>query len=144
LIIVDGDTVNFLPAFTPAMVVVQPGKISSSAATTTVGGKGPCLEGDEKGVEVSGCQYSVVPAFPIPGTGKLKIKKLNSDQLTQTTTIEGKKVLLLGTMFDAEFTPDASPNSASVVVGTAKNYDSAPNYSGKGQFVASNQVVFAS
>jgi len=139
LIIVDGDTVNFVGAFTPAVVTVQPGKISSSAATTEVGTKGPCLEGDEKSVEVSGCPYQT-PVFTIPGVGTLKIKKLNSDQLTQTTQIEGKKVILNGTTFDAEFRVDTK---ASVVVGTATKMDDTPTYSGKGTLVASNQVVFA-
>src|SRR2546425_5308445 len=140
LIIVDGDQVNFIAAFTPAIVTVQPGKISSSAATTKVGSKGPCLEGDEKSVEVSGCSYNT-PAFTITGLGTLKIKKLNSDQLTQTTQIESKKVILKGTMFDAEFKVDTQ---ASVLVGNVTKFDDTPTYSGKGSFVASNTVVFAS
>ena len=139
LIIIDGDTVMFQPAFGAATLVPpapMTGTISSSASTTQVTGKGPCLEGDEKNVSVP-CSY-MAGSFA-GGTGNLKIDKLNSDQLTSTTTIEGKKVILKGSTFDAvlEVTKQAQDTSSGSPDGMSK-------YSGgKGSFVASNQVVFA-
>src|SRR5256885_2886323 len=96
LIIVDGDTVSFLPAFGLAIVTLPPvlnTTISASAATTKVGTKAPCLEGDEKNVQLSGCSY-IAGAFSVPGQCTLKIDKLNSDQVTQTTEIDRKSTRL--------------------------------------------------
>jgi|SRR6267378_5145857 len=139
LIIVDGDTVNFLPSFGVATVVPAPTTISGSAATTKVGSKAPALEGDEKNVQSAGCMYTTA-TYVTPGTGTLKIDKLNNDQLTQTTTIEGKKVILKGSAFDAVFEVQSPAKSSS----SPPIADTTPKYSGgKGSFVASNTAVFA-
>jgi len=136
-IIDEAATVNFLGAFPPAIVTVKPGTISSSAATTKITNKGPCLEGDESSVAVMLCEYKAPPF--IGGMGTLKIDKLNGDQLTKTTTVEGKKVILKGSQFDAVFEvtkPAQDPQSKP---------DLTTKYSGgKGSFVASNTVIFAS
>src|SRR5688572_189096 len=50
VIIVDGDTVNFLPSFGAATVVPIPTTIKGTASKTKVTGKKACLEGDEKDV----------------------------------------------------------------------------------------------
>ncbi|HEV8400839.1 MAG TPA: hypothetical protein VGQ18_13495 [Gemmatimonadales bacterium] len=140
VIIVDGDMVNFLPSFGVATVVPVPTTISGSAGNTKVGTKAPALEGDEKNVESQNCMYTTA-TYVTPGTGTLKIDKLNSDQLTQSTTIEGKKVILKGSQFDAVFEVQQPAKSSS----SPPVPDSTPKYSGgKGSFVASNQVVFAS
>jgi hypothetical protein len=140
LIIVDGDTVNFLPNFGAAVVVPIPTTIAGTAAKTQVTGKVACLEGDEKNVKSSGCMY-IAGAYVIPGTGTLKIDQLNSDQLTQNTKIEGKKVILQGSTFDAVFevqSPAQQPTSGPPVP------DSTAKYSGgKGMFVPSNTKVHA-
>lgn len=140
LVIVDGDVVTFLPTFGNALVVPIPTTISGSAAATKVTGKPPCLEGDEGSVESPGCMY-VAPPFVIPGTGTLKIDKLNDDQLTSTTEIEGKKAVVQGSMFDAVFevqSPAQQPTSGGPVP------DSNTSYSGgKGMFVPSNVKVIA-
>jgi hypothetical protein len=139
LIIIDGDTVMFQPSFGAATLVPpgpMTGTISGSAATTQITSKAPCLEGDETKVSVP-CSY-MAGSF-LGGTGNLKIDKLNSDQLTKTTTFEGKKVILKGSTFDAvlEVTKQAQDSSLSP--------DGMTKYSGgKGSFVASNQVIFAS
>lgn len=141
LIIVDGDTVNFLPSFGLATVTVRPTTISGSAATTTAGGKAPCLEGDEGNVQSTGCSY-VTGTHTVPGTGTLKIDKLNTDQLTQTTTIEGKKIILKGSMFDAVF--EVAPGGQAKTTSSPPVLDPTPKHSGgKGTFVASNTVIFA-
>jgi hypothetical protein len=140
LIIVDGDQVTFQPSFNMGTMNVLSGlstTISGSAANTKVGTKAPCLAGDEKNVQSPGCNYAAPPFSG--GTGTLKIDKLNNDQLTQTTEIEGKKVILKGSTFDAVFevmTPGVASNGST---------DTTTKYSGgKGSFTASNQVVFAS
>ena len=81
-------------------------------------------------------------AYVIPGTGTLKIDKLNSDQLTTKTKIEGKKAILKGSMFDAVFevqSPAQQPTAGGPPVP-----DSTSKYSGgKGMFVPSNTKVHA-
>ena len=139
LIIVDGDVVNFLPTYGNAVVVPIPTTIAGSAAKTTIGGKAACLEGDEKDVQSAGCMY-IAPPYVIPGSGTLKIDKLGSDQLTEITKVEGKKVILQGSMFDAVFevqSPAQQPTPSGAPVP-----DSTPKYSGgKGMFVPSNMTV---
>lgn len=138
LIIVDGDVVNFLPTYGAAVVVPIPTTISGTATKAKVTGKPACLEGDEKNVQSPGCMY-IAGAFVIPGTGTLKIDKLNGDQLTGKLKIEGKKVILHGSMFDAVFevqSPAQQPTPGGPVP------DSTPKYSGgKGMFVPSNTKV---
>lgn len=140
LIIVDGDTVNFLPSFGAAVVVPIPTTIAGTASKTKVTGKPACLEGDEKNVQSAGCMY-IAGAYVIPGTGTLKIDKLNSDQLTEKTKIEGKKTILHGSMFDAMFEVQ-SPAQQPTLSGPVP--DSTSKYSGgKGMFVPSNTKVHA-
>jgi hypothetical protein len=139
LIMVDGDTVTFMPSFGLATVVPIPTTISTSAATTKVGSKGPCLEGDEKNVQSAGCLYTTA-THTLPGTGTLKIDKLNSDQVTTKTTIEGKKVILKGSTFDAVFEVQAGAKTSS----SPPVLDTVTKYSGgKGSFVPTNATVFA-
>lgn len=138
-IVVDGDTVTFLPTYGAALVVPIPTTIAGTASKTKVTGKPACLEGDEKDVKSSGCMY-VAPPYVIPGTGTLKIDKLNSDQLTEKTKIEGKKAILQGSMFDAVF----EVQSPAQQPGTPPTPDSTSKYSGgKGSFVPSNSKVQA-
>ena len=140
-IIIDGDMVNFLPTYGSAVVVPIPTTISGTAAKTTVAGKAPCLEGDEGDVQSAGCMY-IAPPYVIPGTGTLKIDRLGSDQLTETTKIEGKKVILHGTMFDAVFEVQ-SPAQMPAPPGPP-DPDSMTKYSGgKGMFVPTNLTVMA-
>ena len=140
-IIVDGDVVNFLPTVGAAVVVPIPTTIAGTASKTKVTGKPACLEGDEKDVKSSGCMY-IAPPYVIPGTGTLKIDKLNSDQLTEKTKIEGKKVILKGSMFDAVFEVQ-SPAQQPAPPGPPVP-DSTSKYSGgKGSFVPSNAKVKA-
>ena len=98
----DGDMVVFMPVYGNAIVTPIPTTISSSAESTEVGGAAPCLEGDEEDVESQGCVY-IAPPYVIPGTGTLKITSLGSDQTSQKTTWEDKKVILQGSVFNAEF-----------------------------------------
>ena len=141
LVIVDGDTVNFLPSFGAAIVVPIPTTIKGTASKTDVTGKKTCLEGDEKDVQSAGCMY-IAGANVIPGTGTLKIDKLASDQLTEKTKAEGKKIILHGTQFDAVFevqSPAQQPAPPGPPVPDANT-----KYSGgKGMFIPSNSSVHA-
>jgi hypothetical protein len=140
LIIVNGDTVNFLPTYGAAIVVPIPTTIAGTASKTKVTGKAACLEGDEKNVQSAGCMY-MAGAYVIPGTGTLKIDKLNSDQLSTKTKIEGKKVILKGSMFDAVFevqSPAQQPTAGGPVPDATSKYSG-----GKGMFVPSNTKVYA-
>ena len=70
-ILVDGDTVLFVPSFGVATVVVQPGTLKGSGPSTYAGKKA-CVDGDEGDVSVPGCMYTT-PQYSIPGSGTLKI-----------------------------------------------------------------------
>lgn len=132
-ILVDGDTVVFLPAFGAAIVAVQPGKLKASG-TAKLSGKKICLDGDEKQVEVMGCSY-VSGGFVIPGTGTLKIAALAPNQTTKKTK-NGKPVMLKGAMFTAKFEVQ-SPAQQPAPPGPPVP-DPAPMYSGQGNFVTTN------
>lgn len=134
----DGDQALFLPAFTPAIVVVQPGKITGKGKADS-GGKPVCVAGDEGSVEVTGCSY-ITPSFPIPGSGTLKIAQLAGDQKSQTVKSDGKAVLLKGSMFTAKFevqSPAQQPTPGGPVPDPMKQY------SGQGQFVPMLMTVKA-
>jgi hypothetical protein len=99
--VTDGTMVQFMPVFGIAVVLTPlPTTISGSAANSTVAGKPICLEGDERDVASSGCAY-IAPPYVTPGVGTLKIMQLNADQLSPTSSCEGKKAILKGTMFQA-------------------------------------------
>lgn len=135
--IVNNDMVTFLPSFTPATIVPVPGKITASAAKTNATKKAICLEGDESSVTVSGVAY-IGAAFPVPGVGQLTITKLNADQTSKKTKIEGKAPIVKGTMFTAKFTVQTP---ASLITPGGKQDDPVPTYTGQGQFVPSNMTV---
>jgi hypothetical protein len=100
-VLVDGDIVNFLPTFGPAIVAVRPGRLSGSGPAK-IGGKPACVEGDESKVSVPGCMY-FTPQYSIAGVGTLKIQSLAPDQQTQTSKTGGKPMLLKGGSFTASF-----------------------------------------
>lgn len=137
-VLIDGDTVLFLPMFSPAIVVVQPGRIPGSGPAS-IGGKKICVDGDEAQVSVPGCSY-MTPSHPIPGVGTLKIASLAPDQTAKQAKTGGKPLLLKGGMFTAKFevqSPAQQPTAAGPVP------DATPQYSGQGQFLPSNLTVSA-
>ena len=133
-ILLDGDIANFIPAFGPAVVVVQPGKLRGAGPATQNGTK-VCVDGDESSVEVPGCMY-VAPPYVIPGVGTLKIDKLAGDQVAKHTRSGGTPVMLKGSMFDAKFEVQ-SPAQQPAPPGPPVP-DSSTSYSGKGSFVTFN------
>jgi hypothetical protein len=67
-----------MPAFTPATVIVQPGKLEGSGPAT-VGGNKICVDGDESKVSVAGCAAAaradnaqIAAVLKAQGTVKLK------------------------------------------------------------------------
>lgn len=137
-ILLDGDSVMFLPTFGAAVVVVRPGRLAGSGPAS-VGGKKICVDGDEVKVSVPGCMY-MTPQYSIPGMGTLKIAGLAGNQKAKKHKTGGKAVLLKGTKFTARFevqnpAQQPSPSPGSPVP------DATPQYSGNGMFVTTNTRV---
>ena len=136
LILIDGDQVMFMPAFGPAIVTVQPGRLPASGPAT-INGKKIGVDGDETKVQVPGCPY-VTPQYSIPGAGTLKIAALAGNQIAAKTNTGSKAVLLKGGNFTAKFevqSPAQQPTPAGPVP------DATPQYSGTGMFIPSNMTV---
>ena len=136
--LIDGDTVLFLPAFGAATVVVQPGRLAGSGRAT-LGGKKICVDGDESKVSVPGCVY-MTAQHSIPGTGTLKIAALAGDQKAGKSKTGGKAVLLKGSQFTAKFEVQSPAQQPPPGPGSPVP-DATPQYSGKGQFMPAKQTV---
>jgi len=138
LVILDGDQALFLPAFGPATVAVQPGRIAATgAATATAAAAKLCVAGDEASVSVPGCSYAM-GSFA-GGIGTLTIQALAPDQLAAKTQ-NGKKLILKGAQFVARFAvtkPAEMPATPPVL-------DPTPLYVGQGSFLTANATVTAS
>ena len=137
VILIDGDTVSFLPTFGAATVVPQPGKLEGSGPAT-LDGKKLCVEGDEAKVSVAGCIY-MTPQYCIPGTGTLTIDSLAGDQKATKTKTGGKAVLLKGKTFTATFEVQSPANQPPPGPGSPIP-DPASQYSGSGMFVSANTL----
>ena len=137
-ILIDGDTVLFQPSFGAATVMVQPGIINGSGPAL-INESLVCVEGDEDGVSVSGCQY-ISGSFTVPGTGTLKISSLASDQIAEKTLSADKAVLLKGSNFQAKFEVQVPaqfiPPSGTVTTDPMKEYSG-----GSGSFITTNAKV---
>jgi hypothetical protein len=137
--IVAGDQVIFLPAFGPAIITPIPGVMISSATKTMVTKKPVCLEGDEKKVVVPGVAY-ISGAFVVPGVGTLTIDKLQPDQLSRKTKIEGKAPILKGMMFVAKFQVTA-PAQQPPAPPKPPVPDPVATYMGQGMFIPTDMTV---
>lgn len=139
-VLLDGDIVQFMPAFSAAVVVPLPGTLRGSGPATGARKK-LCVDGDEKNVSVAGCVY-MTPQYCIPGSGTLKIDSLAADQKAKKSRTGGKAVLLKGSRFNAVFevqSPAQQPTPAGPVP------DATPRYGGgSGQFITSNTKFRAS
>ena len=141
LILIEGDQVIFIPAFGPATVVVQPGKLEGSGPAA-IQGKIICVEGDETNVQVAGCTY-MTPQYSIPGTGTLKIAALAGNQKATKTATGGKSVLLKGGNFTAKFEVQSPAQQPPPGPGPPIP-DATPQYSGNGMFKPANTKVMGS
>lgn len=136
-ILIEGDKVNFLPAFGQAVVVVKPGDMKGSGPAK-IKGKKICVDGDESKVSVPGCMYIAGP-YAIPGSGTLKIDSLAGDQKAKKTKVGGKPVLLKGKMFNAKFEVQSPAKQPPPGPGSPIP-DSTTSYSGKGMFITTNMI----
>lgn len=137
-----GDKVNFLPAFPPAIVEVKPGQLKATSQNVQINGKAVCLAKDSQNVKVAGCMYTA-PPFVMPGSGTLSIAQLAPNQSSKKVRCNGKPLLLKGTQCQARFkvasgakTPPAPP--------VAPAPDPMPQYMGFALLLNSNNVVSAS
>jgi hypothetical protein len=137
-ILIEGDKAIFMPNFSPAVVVVQPGDLKGSGPAT-IKGKRVCVEGDEKKVKVQGCSY-MTPQYSIPGTGTLEIAALAGNQKAKKTNTGGKAVLLKGGNFTAKFSVQSPAKQPPPGPG-APIPDASPQYSGSGMFVTTNVLI---
>ncbi len=135
-VIIDGDEVEFLPNFGPAIVSVKPGKMKASGQTT-INGKKVCVDGDEKNIELTNCDY-ISGAF-VNGKGTLKIKQLVSGQLTQKASSGDKSIILKGKPFIAQF----DVTSPGKMPPPANTPDPVPIYIGMGKFKPGNNKIKA-
>ena len=132
-VILENDLAMFTPMFSPAIVVVQPGKMPATGKTKLTSTK-ICLKGDEAQLQVPGCTY-MTPVYSIPGVGTLKIMSLMPDQLTLKTKSGSKQIILKGSKFIAVFevqSPAQQPTPAGPVP------DGTPQYMGNGNFITTN------
>jgi hypothetical protein len=130
-LLLDGDTAQFLPSFGPAIVEVRPGALQGSGPAKC-NGKPVCVEGDEVRLEVPDCAYTS-GLFSTAGMGTLKIAGLASNQVAQHSKSGGKKMLLKGTTFQAEFEVTISATDSNGVPDSMNQYPG-----GSGQFITTN------
>ena len=139
-IVIDGDKVQFLPTFPPAVVVVKPGEIKAKGKATFGTSKKLCILGDEKSVEVKGCNY-ISPPFVVPGKGTLKIFPFTSADINvaKKTKSNKKPVLLKGALFKAIFEVDAKSKAKTPPAPPAPpQMDPTPKYLGQASFITKN------
>ena len=137
-ILVDGDMVQFSPAFGLATVAVKPGELKASGKTK-INKKKVCIQGDEKSVVVTNCVYTT-PSFPVAGFGSLKIAALAVNQSTKKSKSGKKALLLKGSDFNALFEV-TSP--AKLISPTGTLLDSVPFYMGTGKLIPSIKTIKA-
>lgn len=141
-IIMDGDQVVFQPLMGAAIISVKPGKMIASGKTT-LNAIPVCVAGDEKKVEVPGCDYLTATHLK-PGKGTLKIDALAANQLTVKAKSGQKSIILKGGQFDAVFEVQVPAEDIKPVAsGGAPIPDSTASYAGKGQFIPSNATIKA-
>lgn len=97
--------VIYMPVFPtpiPATVTVRPGKLVGTGIYN-VQGKIVCVDGDHtQSGYVPNCAY-ITPAHPVPGMGILRIARLSPDNMSGMWVIDGKQVLVTGTILAAWF-----------------------------------------
>jgi hypothetical protein len=133
-LIITGDQAVFQPAFGAATVAVRPGRIAGSGSGS-LKGQAVCVVGDEKNVLVPGCVY-MTTSHPIPGVGTLKISELAGNQRARKTSFDGRKALLKGGTFKADFQVDTPAQKPLESGGTAP--DTTSHYQGRGNFITTN------
>jgi hypothetical protein len=129
------DLANFIPNFSGAIVTVP---TFPMIATDDMRAENipVCLDGDQNLVIIPGCAYVRLPYY-IEGAGVVTISGLNVNQLSVNTIYKGRRVILLGSTFEAKFTvvsPAWKPGETWVP-------DSVGSYDGTGFFTTTNTKV---
>lgn len=143
-VILDGDAVQFIPAFGQAIVTVRPAIMAatrfppSTPGYFNVNGRQPCVAGDEQRVSVPGCAY-IAPPFVVPGVGTLKIQQLGPMHLTQRARLAGRPLLLKGMQFTALFEVQVPAKNPAIPT-SGPLPDPTMLYQGCGTFITSNTV----
>nr|WKF60510.1 hypothetical protein HUO10_005031 [Paraburkholderia busanensis] len=135
LVVVDGDLLNFLPAFGQRQVTVTGPAVIRASGHALIGGKRVCVFGDERRVRVR-ADY-MMPGYGM-GSGVITIVSLNVNQKTPRIN-DGMPLIVEGTEFIARF----SPTVAAVMSGAPFSPDSTPPSMGKGTFQLQQQFVTA-
>lgn len=135
----NGDKAIFDQAFGPALVIVQPGVIKAKSPRNRISkGEEICVVDDISTVKVENCKYQA-GGFLKPGAGTLIIKALAGNQQGAKMTVDGKKVILKGAAFIAEFQvtqpaqmppPANTPDPMKMYPGTGKFFPANRNHKG--------------
>jgi Contractile injection system spike tip protein len=124
------------PAVIPLLEAPVP--LQGSSTNVTVAGTAACLLGDELPVELREPLSYTAPPFATPGTGKLTLTLLPSNQTVMTKN--GKVLLVKGQQFTALFTV-ATP--ATMPTPKGPEPDKLLAKLGTAQFITTNETVKA-
>jgi Contractile injection system spike tip protein len=139
LIIKTGDMVKVTispPAIVP--MLEEPAELTGSSENLTVAGTPACLLGDELPAELKALLPYTAPPFTNPGTGKLTLTLLPTNQTVITKN--GKAILVKGQQFTALFTVEV-PATQTTPAGPVP--DPVATKPGTAAFITTNETVKA-
>jgi Contractile injection system spike tip protein len=122
------------PAVVPMLEAPVP--LTGSSTNLTVAGTPACLLGDELPIELREPLPYTAPPFTNPGTGKLTLTLLPSNQTLISKN--GKVILIKGEQFTALFTVEV-PATQTTPAGPVPDPDLAKT--GTAQFITTNETV---
>ncbi|HEY2578039.1 MAG TPA: hypothetical protein VGI74_17190 [Streptosporangiaceae bacterium] len=136
-IIKTGDMLQVtIPPPTVVPMLEAPVPLTGSSTNLTVNGTPACLLGDELPAELKEPLPYTAPPFTNPGTGKLTLTLLPSNQTVIAKN--GKVVLIKGEQFTALFTVEV-PATQTTPAGPVPDADLVKT--GTAQFVTTNETV---
>jgi hypothetical protein len=138
-IIKTGDMVKVtIPKPTVVPMLEAPAELTGSSTNLSVAGSPACLLGDELPAELKEPLPYTAPPFTNPGTGKLTLTLLPSNQTVIAKN--GKVILVKGQQFTALFTVDV-PATQTTPGGPVP--DPVAAKPGTAQFITTNETVKA-
>ncbi|CAQ84331.1 MULTISPECIES: hypothetical protein [Photorhabdus] len=135
-IIIDGDLIQINPKFEGDRTLTINGipKISGNG-DAQIEGKNICVSGDHLTVSIPAIY--ITSRHPVAGSGKVKITNLSDDQLAEFC-VSGDVVIIEGSQFEAQFTPDKPATNPS-----NQDADNPAPSNGSGRFIHSQNFVKA-